>query len=243
MKVVFLADAHIKGLEDPNQAALVEFLDGMEADFLVVLGDLFDFWTGFNEVLYYRYMPALDALLRLKGRGTRVVYVEGNHDFTMGSFFTEVIGADVYPEFCELKVDGRTFLLGHGDTIGAKLGYSLWRGFLRSGLFRILTRVFTPAFVIGVADRLSRRSRNNGGTRGAEVERRLKEFADEKLRAGADTVVLAHSHVQGVHREDYGTYANPGAWTDGGFLVYEDGRVKAERFSPEGAKEISEAGT
>ena len=47
MNIVFVADAHLKGLDDPNQASLVEFFDGLDGvDLLVILGDLFDCWGG-----------------------------------------------------------------------------------------------------------------------------------------------------------------------------------------------------
>lgn len=236
MDIVFVADAHLKGLEDPNQQRLVKFLDTLPAvDALVILGDLFDFWTGFNEVVYYHYLPTCDALRRLKEKGLKIVYLEGNHDFSMGSFFTSVLGAAVYPDTFELNCDGRRMLLAHGDTISMTPGYFLWRSFLRSKTFRIITRIVTPGLVWKVAGFLSRKSRGYS-KKGDMIEERLREFARGELHKGMDAVILAHSHVPGVYREEASggkrVYANPGSWAnDSTYLVYSNGEFTVKKFS------------
>jgi UDP-2,3-diacylglucosamine hydrolase len=242
MKIVFIADGHLKGLTDPSQARLAEFLKSVDGvDILVILGDLFDFWTGFTDVVYYHYLPVLNALKDLKDSGTRIIYLEGNHDFTMGEFFTGVLEAGVYPDFFELDADGKRFYLAHGDTIKMGVRHALWRGFLRTPLFRLITKLATPGFVWRVAGVLSKKSRgyNMGGERGEGgllIERRLREFARQKIATGIDAVVFGHSHVSGVYDEVVegmrGVYANPGSWTDGAsYLVYEGGAFRVERYT------------
>lgn len=234
MKIVFVADAHLKGASDPNIKSLADFLDGLGlVDTLVVLGDLFDFWTGANERVYKEYRTALDSLLRLKKRGVNIIYIEGNHDFSMGQFFTKELGASVHPGFFEWTLDGKRVLLAHGDTVSMTRGYSLWRGFLRGPAFRLITRVAPPGFVWTAANLLSRKSRKYN-QKGNMVEERLREFARERIGAGFDTVILAHSHVAGVHKEEAngrkGTYANPGSWAgDSSYLVYEKGAFRVAR--------------
>lgn len=229
MKLVFIADGHLKGLDDPNQRGLVRFLDALkDVDTLVVLGDLFDFWTGFNDVVYYRYLPVLNSLLKLKERGISIVYLEGNHDFSMGDFFKGVLGASVYPDHCEMAVDGKKVFLSHGDTVYMSKGYSLWRGFLRSSVFSAISKIVTPGFVAGVAEGLSKKSREYG--KGAVIEDKLREFARKRIEGGVDVVVLGHSHVPGVARIGKGVYANPGSWADKSYLVYTNGEFKAGRF-------------
>lgn len=233
MKAIFIADGHLKGLDDPNQRSLVRFLGSLEGvDTLVVVGDLFDFWTGFSSVVYYRYLPVLSSLMRLREKGTSIIYLEGNHDFKMGGFFTEVLGASVYPDSCEMAADGRKVLLMHGDSIDMKRGYRIWRSFLRGPFFSGLTRVLTPAFVASVAGTLSNKSRAYG--RDTAVESRQRVFARSRIAQGADAVVLAHSHVPGVYIEEAGgrrgVYANPGSWADRSYLLYSGGEFKACRF-------------
>lgn len=234
MKTVFIADAHLKGLDDPNQKTVVEFLDSLRAvDRLVVLGDLFDFWTGFNSVVEKNYRPTLDALVRLRDRGASIVYIEGNHDFSMGRFFTDTLKATVCPEHLVLDLNGKKYYLSHGDTVNMTIGYRLWRAFLRSPLFTVTSALVGPSGVWNIALYLSGRSRgrhrkNNTGYN--DTERALREFAAEKITAGVDGVIMGHSHSSGVHGLGGGVYANPGSLIDGEYLVWEDGSFRPERI-------------
>ena len=63
MKIVFIGDAHIKGLSDPEMPALCAFIDSLwPINTLVIMGDLFDVWTGTNKVTLHEYGPLLQSL-------------------------------------------------------------------------------------------------------------------------------------------------------------------------------------
>ncbi len=231
MKIIFLGDAHLKGDGETNEAELIEFLKGLEGvDCLVILGDLFDFWIGRNRVAQTRYRVVLRALKRLAGRGVQIIYVEGNHDFSMGSFFTEEIGATLVGGEAVLTLDNHKFYLSHGDTVDMTEGYRRWRTFLRSPFFAFITAIVPSRIVWTIAMRLSGRSRSSN-TKGIELDNRLKNFAKDKIADGADMVVMGHSHKSGVHKLGTGTYANPGGWHgEKTYLVYEKGKIRVKRY-------------
>jgi len=89
MRAIFLADAHLRKPGDHNYLMMLDFLDEQcgKTDILVLLGDIFEFWIGKNSVIT-DYVPLIDALERLHQQGTKLVYVEGNHDFHLGPVFT-----------------------------------------------------------------------------------------------------------------------------------------------------------
>ncbi|MBI5598774.1 MAG: UDP-2,3-diacylglucosamine diphosphatase [Deltaproteobacteria bacterium] len=233
MKIVFIADAHIKGLDDPAQKTLCGFLENLSADRLVIMGDLFDFWAGFNDVLFREYSPLLSALSQLRKRGIEITYLEGNHDFSMGDLFTGSLGVKLYPDSAELTLNGKKAFLSHGDMVDRTLTYALWRGFLRSFLFKALAAILPAAFVWKTARALSRKSRASGEKyRG--IENHLKAFAREKIGEGYEAVVLAHSHIPALDiietNGKKGVYVNPGSWTAGrNYIVYENGEFRLER--------------
>lgn len=229
MKTVFLADAHLKGAEDPHQGAVAGFLDGLDGiDTLVILGDFFELWTGTNAVVCEEYGPVLQALQRLRDRGVKLVYLEGNHDFSMGSFFTETLGAAVYAGSFATEMDGRRVYMAHGDAVAMTFGYRLWRWLLRSAFCRLFTRVIGARWSWSIGMYMSQGSRRYS-VHGGAVEARLREFAQAKLDAGFDTVILAHSHSAGAHRLGNGVYANPGSARDRmSRLVCEDGSFRIE---------------
>jgi len=237
MKIVFIADAHITGPGDANLQGLAAFIDALEdVDTLVVLGDLFEFWTKGNSVARSAYAPVLDSFLRLSGRGTGIIYVEGNHDFSMGGFFTETLGATVSAGSFDLGIGEKRFYLAHGDTVAMSPCYGLWRSFLRGRLFGVLAAILPDSLVWSVAMRLAARSRGRArcggyGDNGDQLEGRLREFARGWINDGYDGVILGHSHRPGVHVEECGgrrgIYANPGAWSvRGTYLECDDGRFE-----------------
>ncbi len=232
MKIVFIADAHLKGPDDPNLKTLVKFIESLHGiDALVILGDLFDFWTGGNSVAHRNYLPVLESLAGLSRKGIKIIYLEGNHDFSMGDFFVNRLKASVHPDSFALDVDGKRMYLSHGDAVAMTPGYRLWRRFLRSRAFGAVSFILTPAGVWKSAVRLSRRSRNYG--KGSlPIDSSLREFAKKMImNEGFSAVVMAHSHVAGIHREGAGYYANPGAWADAGrYLVYDGKDFRLERW-------------
>ncbi len=238
MRIVFIADAHLRGTEDENQRRLVEFLDWLATerpDKLVILGDLFEFWTGFNGVIYSHYFPVLKGFELLKNAGTEIIYLEGNHDFSLGPFFTGFLGAKVYRDSATIELDGKRFYLAHGDIVDPSLGYNLWRWFLRSPIFRLILMVVHPSFMWKIAMRLSDRGKLYP-ERASTIERRHREFAKRRIMAGYDVVVLAHSHIQGIERlttdRKEGIYANPGGWREAcKYMVYQDGEFMLKKYS------------
>jgi UDP-2,3-diacylglucosamine hydrolase len=231
MKIIFIADAHLKGEGEAAEADLLAFLDSInDADHLVILGDLFDFWTGRNTVAHERYKAVLAALEDLSRRGTTIIYVEGNHDFSMGPFFTERLKAHVIKEAETLTLDNKKFYLAHGDTVDMTDGYRRWRGFLRSSAYTALTSVLPSSVVWNIAMHLSGRSRSYN-TKGSALDEHLREFAKKIIAHGADFVVMAHSHLAGVHKIKSGTYANPGGWQgERTYLEYEKGKMRVKKY-------------
>ncbi|MEE9542291.1 MAG: UDP-2,3-diacylglucosamine diphosphatase [Thermodesulfobacteriota bacterium] len=237
MKIVFIADSHLKGLSDPNQEALCDFLDGLfKIDKLVILGDFLDMWTGLNDVVYKEYKPILKSLFALTESGVELIYIEGNHDFHMGPYFTETLRAKVCPESCGLMLGDKRVYLAHGDAINMTFGYSLLRGFLRSPVFKLLSSALPPHLIWNIGNLMSHGSRGYGNSKSATLtEKKQKIFAKKILAKGFDGVILGHSHTAGVHRGliegSEGFYANPGGWINGhSFLVYEDGELSVKNY-------------
>ena len=235
MKTIFIADAHLKGLDDPNQKTLCSFLETLKnVDKLFILGDLFEFWTGYNQILEHHYSPVLNQLKKLKQSGTEVIYIEGNHDFSVAPFFKEILGGNVYPDFADIILDGKRVFLAHGDIVEHSISHKIWRSFLRSSALSMIIKITPPAFVWKIAMRLSKKSRKNH-IMGDRLEKRQREFARDKIRQGFDMVVLGHSHVPEIFEETIEGkkcfYANPGDWVkEFSYLVYEGGKMSLKRY-------------
>ena len=154
MLAAMLSDAHLTGLGDPVQERVTTWLDGLEAEHCYVLGDLFHFWWGFEDAVLEEYRPVLSALQRLRDRGIGLTCVRGNHDFCLGPFFTEVLGATV-ADSVQVELGGLRYLLVHGDQPDRTLGYRLTRRVLRGRAFDRLMKGLGPGGARWLGHRLA----------------------------------------------------------------------------------------
>lgn len=135
--IYFASDVHLglKYNQDCNEREqkFVNWLVSIESrcDELFLVGDIFDFWFEWNNVVPKGFVRVLGQLARMSDRGVKIHYFAGNHDKWARDYFTEQVGADVYHSPQLFERQGVKFLVVHGDG----LGKSDWVG-------RTLNRLF-----------------------------------------------------------------------------------------------------
>lgn len=136
-EVIFLADAHLKGPDDPNQQAFIDFLDRIDPvpGAIVILGDVFEFFSGRNRAAEAAYRPVLQRLERF----APFHFTEGNHDYDLSSDIPELSRVLIHPGPIDTRLHGVTIRLEHGDRADPfDLGTKLLRAFLQSAPARWL---------------------------------------------------------------------------------------------------------
>ena len=122
----FISDIHI-GLQSPKSEQLK--LDNLERLFAIIkaegrslymLGDILDYWMEFRYVIPKGFSRFLCLLSDLVSHNIEVVYVAGNHDFYLGRFFDDELGVKTIYGLHERLIDGRKFLIAHGDGLGKR---------------------------------------------------------------------------------------------------------------------------
>lgn len=222
---MIVSDAHAQGPGDPSQDSLILWLDALEADQLVLLGDIFHHWWGYRGRVMAPYRPLCDALLRLRARGIALLVIPGNHDFALGPFFFEELDAQVEAGPFLLEVDGLRLLLAHGDEADQSRGYRMTRRLLRGRPFAGLMAVLGPERGWTLLARLAGSSRAHGGDP-APLVRAQREWALPWLSASADLVVMGHIHVPRVEQVSAGTIVHLGDWVEHRtWLSVDDGRA------------------
>jgi UDP-2,3-diacylglucosamine hydrolase len=240
MRAIFLADAHLSKPADPNYRALLAFLEEQcgKVDLLVLLGDIFEFWIGKAKVVA-DYVPLIDCLERLRHQGTRLVYVEGNHDFHLGPVFTRRLGCQVFPDGGAIELDGLQVFLTHGDLANPDdVSYRLLRKMLRNGLLQRLIRVIPSGLSMAIANRASFESRKNSAERHLRWPARtvLQPFVQAILAKGYQAVVTGHYHQPYHEKIGDGEHIALGDWiTQYSYAVYEDRVFSLHNYSAEPA--------
>jgi UDP-2,3-diacylglucosamine hydrolase len=208
MKRLFISDAHLHGLEDPNQAKLVDLLSKTDAAAVYFLGDIFHFWWGRADYWDPEFEPLLQSLGDLKARGVQCYWVRGNHDFHLGPVLEEDLGVKVADQF-EITVGEAKILLVHGDEADRSLGYRFTRWFLRGPTFARVMNRLSPGRVKRIGKALAGSSRDHMGSN-AELLKAQEAWADARCKAGVDVVVLGHSHAPGITPLSTGKLVNLG---------------------------------
>ena len=79
-RAAWISDTHL-GTRGCNATALLDFLRETDFDTLYIVGDLIDIWS-LRRAIYWpqQHNDVIQKILRKARKGTRVVYITGNHD-------------------------------------------------------------------------------------------------------------------------------------------------------------------
>ncbi|MBR5200041.1 MAG: UDP-2,3-diacylglucosamine diphosphatase [Bacteroidales bacterium] len=149
LKSYFVSDVHL-GLQVGNPAEresrFVAFLRSLpeETESLYLLGDVWDFWYEYRDVVPKGYIRVFSALQDLMDRGVSVYFFQGNHDVWTYSYFEELGMKKLSQPYC-VEIAGKTFCLGHGDGLGpVPFGYRFLRGLFHNRLAQFLFSLLHP---------------------------------------------------------------------------------------------------
>ena len=199
----FVSDVHL-GLQvsDPadRERRFVSFLESVaeDAEAVYLLGDIWDFWYEYRDVVPKGYLRVFAALQRLMDKGVKVYFFQGNHDVWTYSYFEE-LGMKKLVQPAVVEIAGKRFCLGHGDGLGpVPFGYRFLRGVFHNRVLQVLFSMLHPwvAFRFG-----------NGWSRGNRLSRHeeyvfrgkeepLCKFAEEfSVKNEVDYLVFGHYHT------------------------------------------------
>jgi len=200
MKMIFFADAHLTRKNKKKIQFVETFVRDVcsDADMVFILGDLFEFYHGYQGYIYPWYRSIVDTFKIITGKGKSVYFLEGNHEFEMGPFFETYTGIKCVKNLT-IDVEGNRTFISHGDE------------FFRNPVTRALKTPFTLGamnvfgpklswkIAMGMSTIMSKKKKGQN----LKVKDRFREYAKEKLNEGYDAVILAHSHISDY--VEYGT--------------------------------------
>ena len=199
----FVSDVHL-GLQvnDPagRERRFVDFLTSLpeETAALYLLGDIWDFWYEYRDVVPKGYVRVFAALQSLMDRGVDVYFFQGNHDIWTYSYFEE-LGMKKLTQPSVVEIEGKRFCLGHGDGLGpTPFGYRLIKFIFNNRTIQTLFSMLHPwiAYRIGnVWSKHSRLSHNEEYVfRGAEES--LYKFSENySTENKVDYFIFGHYHA------------------------------------------------
>ncbi len=163
-KIYFASDFHF-GI--PNEKAsrerellICNWLDYIKKDAqqIYLLGDLFDAWMEYKKVVPRGFTRFFGKIAELSDSGIEIIVFTGNHDLWMRDYFQKEFGIAVFHTVQTIKINDKTFHIGHGDGVGpGDKFYKLLKAFLRNPFCQFLYRQLHPDFGYRIAEYFSQK--------------------------------------------------------------------------------------
>lgn len=219
-RAIFISDVHL-GTRTSQANALLEFLKEMEADTYYLVGDIIDFWKVRRGPHWPQaHNDVLQKLLRKVRKGSRIVFIPGNHDEALRDFCGMHFGGiDVVRSCLHRTAAGRLYVVMHGDEFDVVVRNAKWLAFLGDRGYETALWLNNPLNWI-------RRHLGLGyWSLSAFLKGRVKKavsfigafeaaVADEARRQGADGIICGHIHHAADRRIDGVHYLNCGDWVE-----------------------------
>lgn len=116
---LFISDLHLCDARPEISRAFLQLLQGeaRHAERLYILGDLFEYWAGDDEVDDPHHQTIIHGLRALSQSGTACYFMHGNRDFLIGDRFAKASAVTLLADPVLHELYGRRVLLSHGDAL------------------------------------------------------------------------------------------------------------------------------
>ena len=162
----FISDTHLGAayLSNPRESELrvVRWLQSIKdsAERIYLLGDIIDYWFEYRNVVPRGFVRFFGKLAELADSGINIYWMTGNHDIWIFDYLPKELGIHLIHGPITTSIQGKTFLLDHGDNVGEKkLGYAVMRSIFRNRLCQWLYAGIHPRWTIPFATGWSKSNR------------------------------------------------------------------------------------
>ena len=222
-RTICISDVHL-GTKDCQAEALNNFLKHNSCDTLYLVGDIIDGWKVQQNRLRWKqsHTNVVRRILGHSKRGTRVVYIAGNHDEFLRPLIPDGISfglVEIHNQTEHIGIDGKHYLVTHGDLFDGITRLAPWLSFLGDKAYDFILAVNTKFNWI--------RHRLGFGyfSLSLYLKHRVKKAVDfifqfEKNLAayckkrGFDGVICGHIHHAEIREIDGIIYMNDGDWVE-----------------------------
>ena len=208
-KVYFISDAHLGSLATEHRRTqerrLVNFLDDIKhkAEAVYMLGDMFDFWHEYKNVVPKGFTRFLGKVSELTDMGVEVHYFTGNHDIWAYDYLEKECGVIMHRKPMTTEINGNLFYLAHGDELGQNdTGFRIIRSIFHNRLCQILFSALHPRWGVAFGLNWAKHSRlkREDGTEPpyqGEDKEELVVWTKDHMKSHPDInyYIFGHRHI------------------------------------------------
>ncbi|MBT6635522.1 MAG: UDP-2,3-diacylglucosamine diphosphatase [Flavobacteriaceae bacterium] len=242
-KIYFSSDNHLgaPNLEESlvREKKFVSWLDTIkkDAEAIFLVGDIFDFWFEYNEVVPKGFTRTLGKLAEISDAGISIHYFAGNHDMWLVDYFQKELNLTVHNKPKIFTINDKKFFVGHGDGLGpGDKSFKIMKKIFKNPFFNWCFRCVHPDLGIKLGKYLSNKNRlksslENLKFNGNENEW-LTKYCKEKLKnEHYDYFIFGHRHIPlEIELTPNSTYINLGDWiTHFSYAVFDGHQVLLDK--------------
>lgn len=207
-QAIFISDLHLSEDSPRTTHAFLDFMANRakQTERLFILGDLFEYWAGDDDIESAYNQQILNAIRQLSNAGISVYWVPGNRDFLTGDRFMVESGAAFLPELQEIVIGGRKITVAHGDAQCLEdPDYVQFRSMVRNPLWQtqFLSQPLEKRKLIIESFRKDSRMENE--VKSGNVWDVTDTAIDEAFsKTGASVFIHGHTHRPGMHKHTTG---------------------------------------
>lgn len=254
-RTIWISDIHL-GTKGCNSELLIDFLDHTDSETMYLVGDIIDGWR-LKKKFYWpaEHNDIVWRILKRAKRGTRIIYIPGNHDEMIRPFCgMNFGGVEIQRAAFHETADGRRLMVLHGDEFDTIMLAHRWLAFVGDALYHfamglnIWVNRIRRAFDLPYWS-LSKMAKHKVKNAVEFISRYEEVVARAAGERGVDGVVCGHIHTAEIRTFDGIAYYNDGDWVEGCNALVEhfDGRMELLHWPEEMAKrskaDAAQAGT
>lgn len=202
---LFISDLHLCPSRPAVNALFMRFLSeqAAKADALYILGDLFEYWIGDDDMASGLNAEVAAALRALTAGGTRAFFMHGNRDFLVGTAFAEATGVTLLPDPTVIELHGQRVLLMHGDTLCTDdTDYQRFRAMVRDPAWQAAFLARPLEVRRAEVEEMRRRSEASKRAKPMAIMDVAQRAVEDVLRIFAYPPLLIHGHTHRPARHE-----------------------------------------
>jgi UDP-2,3-diacylglucosamine pyrophosphatase LpxH len=247
VRSVWISDVHL-GTPGCQAAALLDFLKTVESESLYLVGDIVDGWQ-LRRSWYWpqAHNDVVQKLLRKARKGTRVVFVPGNHDEFARKYLGQSFGGiEVVDDCIHTTADGRRLWVTHGDYFDGVIQCAKWLAYVGDSAYEFTLRL--NRHFNSLRARLGLPYWSLSKYLKLKVKRAVSFIGDfeqavarEARKRGVHGVVCGHIHHAELREIDGILYANDGDWVESltALVEHADGQLEIVDWSRQAARPMA----
>lgn len=246
-RTIWISDLHL-GTRGCKIDYLLDFIKNNESEYLYLVGDIIDFWR-LRVSLYWpqSHNDFIQKILRKARKGTKVIYILGNHDESLKDFSPLNLGENVFMmnEIVHMTADGKRLWVVHGDAFDGITRYHKWLAFMGDHAYTFLLWVNTylnkvRKYIGKDYWSLSAYLKHKAKTAVSFINEFEKALSHECKARKYDGVICGHIHHAEIKKINDVDYYNTGDFVESCTALVEhyDGKIELIKWAEIGHGDI-----